>query len=120
METLTCTDTNKGLAIRDALDMVGGKWKLPILHVLVFRGGPMRFKELQRALDGITARMLSKELKELEMNQMVNRQVYDTSPITVEYSVTDYGHSLCPVIQALYEWGAEHRRRIFEPVSADY
>lgn len=102
-----------GTAIQDTLDLVGGKWKLPIIYELSVNG-PLRFKELQRNVTGITARMLSKELKDLEINQMVNREVFDTAPITVIYSITDYGRSLCPVITALYEWGVEHRKRIFE------
>ena len=102
-----------GLAIRDTLDIVGGKWTLSILHALIFEG-TQRFKELQRNVDGITARMLSKELKLLEMNQMIERRVFDTAPITVEYSITQHGRSLEPVIKALYSWGMEHRKRIFE------
>lgn len=111
MKTQTCSKNS--LAIRDTLDIVGGKWKLPILYVLV-SGGPKRFKELQRTLEGITSRMLSKELKELELNQMVNRESFDTAPMTVIYSVTDHGRSLRPVIQALNDWGTHHRKRIFE------
>lgn len=111
MEVKSCSKS--GLAIRDTLDIVGGKWKLPILHVLVTEG-PMRFKELQRALDGITSRMLSKELKELELNQMVSRDAYDTAPITVIYTVTPHGKSLGPVIHALYDWGTKHRKQIFD------
>ncbi len=100
------------LPIRDTLDVVGGKWKLPITHALAT--GPKRFKELQRAIGGITARMLSKELKELEMNELIRRDVYATSPVTVEYSLTEYGKSLKPVVQALYNWGAQHRERILK------
>ncbi|HNP96495.1 MAG TPA: helix-turn-helix domain-containing protein [Cyclobacteriaceae bacterium] len=111
MEVKSCSKS--GLAIRDALDIVGGKWKLPILHVLTAEG-PMRFKELQRSLEGITARMLSKELKELELNRMVTRDVFDTAPVTVIYTVTQHGMSLCPVIEALHNWGTEHRKKIFE------
>jgi len=101
------------MAIRDTLDLVGGKWKLPILFTLMVNG-TMRFKELQREVEGITARMLSKELKDLELNQMIDREVYDTSPITVEYTVTKHGSSLGPVVKALHEWGIKHRQRIFE------
>lgn len=103
----------KGIPIRDTLDVVGGKWKLPILHTLI-NNGPLRFKELQREMEGITSRMLSKELKDLEMNQMVNRELYDTAPITVIYSVTEHGASLGPVVKALYDWGMKHRQHIFE------
>jgi len=100
------------LPIRDTLDLVGGKWKLPITHALA--GGPLRFKELQREIGGVTARMLSKELKELEMNELVKREVFATAPVTVEYSLTEYGKSLKPVVLALHKWGAQHRERIFK------
>jgi DNA-binding HxlR family transcriptional regulator len=111
MEKENCTKS--GMAIRDTLDVVGGKWKLPILYTLI-SNGTLRFKELQRHIDGITARMLSKELKDLELNQMITREVYDTAPITVEYTITDHGMSLGPVVKALHDWGLKHRQQIFE------
>jgi DNA-binding HxlR family transcriptional regulator len=100
------------LPIRDTLDLVGGKWKLHITHALA--GGPLRFKELQREIGDITARMLSKELKELEMNDLISRTVYATSPVTVEYCLTDYGRTLKPVVMALHTWGSKHRERILK------
>lgn len=100
------------LPIRDTLDLVGGKWKLHITHALA--DGPLRFKELQREIGDITARMLSKELKELEMNELISREVYATSPVTVEYSLTEYGRTLKPVVLALYSWGSKHRERILK------
>jgi DNA-binding HxlR family transcriptional regulator len=100
------------LPIRDTLDLVGGKWKLHITHAL--SQGPLRFKELQREIDGITARVLSKELKELELNELVNREVFATAPVTVQYSLTEYGKTLKPVVLALYTWGSKHRERIFK------
>lgn len=98
------------LPIRDALDIISGKWKIPILSALSIK--KRRFKELNRDVPGITAKMLSKELKDLEMNGLVNRTVHNTSPVSVEYSVTEYGHSLKPVIMALRDWGLKHRERI--------
>jgi DNA-binding HxlR family transcriptional regulator len=98
------------LPVRDALDILNGKWKIPIIIALTF--GTKRFKELEREIHGITAKMLSKELKELEINQLVKRTVYDTTPVTVEYSLTEYGKSLRKVIKALRDWGAKHRMRI--------
>jgi DNA-binding HxlR family transcriptional regulator len=65
-----------------------------------------------REIHGITPRMLSKELKDLEVNQLVKRTVYDTSPVTVEYSLTPYGKSLQKVIEELRTWGTQHRKRI--------
>jgi DNA-binding HxlR family transcriptional regulator len=100
------------LPIRDALDVLSGKWKLQIILALTF--GNLRFKEMQRQISGITAKMLSKELKELEMNQLVKRTVYDTVPVTVEYALTSYGRTLKKVIVELESWGRKHRDRIME------
>lgn len=97
--------------VRDVLDIINGKWKLPILIALTF--GTKRFKELERDVEGITPRMLSKELRDLEANQLVKRTVYDSVPATVEYSLTDYGKSLDNVIIAMREWGKKHRKKIF-------
>ncbi|HEX8549525.1 MAG TPA: helix-turn-helix domain-containing protein [Cytophagaceae bacterium] len=97
--------------VRDVLDIINGKWKLPILIALSF--GNKRFKELERDVEGITPRMLSKELRDLEINQLVIRTVYDTIPATVEYSLSNYGKSLDDVIIALREWGKKHRAKLF-------
>lgn len=98
------------LPVKDALDILSGKWKLPIIVALTF--GNKRFKEMQREIDSITPKMLSKELKELEVNQLVKRTVYDTLPVTVEYSLTTYGKSLHKVIEELRTWGLQHRKRL--------
>ncbi|MCW3126124.1 MAG: transcriptional regulator [Bacteroidetes bacterium] len=98
------------MPIRDTLDILSGKWKLPILGALMF--GKKRFKEIEREIPNITARMLSKELKELEMNQLITRTVYATTPVTVEYEVTAYGRTLDTVLNAMKEWGTIHRKRI--------
>ena len=97
-------------AIRDALYVIGGKWKLPILMTLA--GGPQRFRELQKALHGITPKVLSKELKELELNEFVKRTVHPTTPVTVEYSLTPYSSSLQNVLIELRDWGFAHRQRL--------
>lgn len=97
--------------VRDVLDIINGKWKLPILIALSF--GNKRFKELERDVEGITPKMLSKELRDLEMNQLVIRTVYDTVPVSVEYSLSEYGKSLDQVIVALREWGKKHRHKLF-------
>lgn len=96
--------------VRDSLDILNGKWKIPIIVSLIF--GKKRFKEIQREIEGITAKMLSKELKELELNQLVKRTVYDSSPVTVEYSITPYGLTLKKVIDELRRWGELHRKRV--------
>src|SRR5262245_8030892 len=100
------------MAIRDTMDVLSGKWKIAIIGSLTF--GEKRFKELQRDVDGITAKMLSKELKDLEINKLVKRTVFDTKPVTVEYRLTDHGKSLEKVIQELVTWGIHHREEIFD------
>ena len=100
--------------VRDVLDIINGKWKLPILIALSF--GHKRFKELERDVEGITPKMLSKELRDLELNQLVTRTVYDTIPVSVEYTLTEYGKSLDDVIVALRTWGKKHRSKIFNQV----
>lgn len=98
------------LPVRDALELLSGRWKLPIILSLSF--GTKRFKQISKEVHGITDKMLSKELKELEMNQMVKRTVYDSFPPTVEYSITEHGKSLDKVITELRNWGTAHRKKI--------
>jgi len=104
----TCT---KGiLAIKDALQVLSGRWKLPIILSLTF--GTKRFKQISKELNGITDKVLSKELKELEANQLIKRTVYDSFPPIVEYSITPHGKSLGSVIDELSDWGTMHRKKI--------
>lgn len=100
------------LPLRDALNVLSGKWKIIILLALSMK--KYRFKELQEEIDGIAAKMLSKELKELELNELVKRSVYDTTPVTVEYSITPHGLTLGKVIEELRKWGLYHRKRIMK------
>lgn len=97
--------------VRDTLDVISGKWKLLIL--ISVGSGNNRFREIQRSIPNITAKVLSKELKELEQNNLIERAVYDTSPVLVEYTTTSHGKSLENVVNALYEWGVHHRKKIF-------
>ena len=97
-------------AIKDAMETLSGNWKLPILFSL--SGGSKRFKEIAREVEGISDKMLSKELKDLEMNHLVKRTVYDTFPPTVEYEVTKHAESLYEVMKALRDWGLNHRKKI--------
>jgi DNA-binding HxlR family transcriptional regulator len=97
-------------AVRDALYVLNGKWKLPMLVSLI--NGPKRFKELQRDLEEITPKVLSKELRDLEINGFVTRTVYNTTPVTVIYARTDYANSLSKVIGELHDWGMKHREHI--------
>ena len=99
------------MAIQDALDIVGGKWKLVLISIL--RHGKRRFRELSREA-GISPRILSKELTELEMNGLVSRTVCDTKPVTVEYALTPYSETLSEVVLALHRWGMEHRKNVVE------
>ncbi len=101
--------TRVHLAMQDTLSVVGGKWKLVILSILL--RGKKRFRELSRE-SGISPRILSKELQELEMNQLVTRIVCDTRPVTVEYTATTYSKTLDEVINAMNRWGVQHREII--------
>lgn len=99
------------LAIKDALEALEGKWKLLILFSLA--SGTKRFKQISKEVYGITDKILSKELKSLESNKLINREVYDTFPPTVEYTITPHGKSLEKVIAELQHWGLNHRKKIF-------
>src|SRR5687768_15997719 len=111
MEPIKNAETCKRaqLAIQDTLDVVGGNWKLVLITVL--RHGKRRFRELSREA-GITPRILSKELQELEAHGLVSRTVMETKPITVEYALTPYSDSLSAVLDAMHTWGQEHRKKI--------
>lgn len=106
----TCTKAM--LPVRDALDILSGKWKLQILISLSF--GNKRFSQMAKEIPGITDKMLSKELRDLEMNQLIKRTVYDSLPVIVEYSMTTYGKTLEKLIEELQIWGSRHRKRILE------
>jgi DNA-binding HxlR family transcriptional regulator len=94
----TCT-------LKDVLDIIGGKWAMPIIYHL--SKGKMRFKELERSIEGINTRMLVKELKNMEANDILTRAVFATVPPTVEYTLTVKGEKLLPSIVSLHRWGQE-------------
>ena len=96
------------LALNDTLNVVNGKWKLPIIAALFH--GKNRFKDLQENIEKITPRMLSKELKELEINGIVERKVYIQTPILIEYKLTESGKNIIDVIDAMIDWGLTHRK----------
>ncbi|MBW3470459.1 winged helix-turn-helix transcriptional regulator [Arthrospiribacter ruber] len=98
------------LSINDTLNVISGKWKLPILGSILF--GKKRFTDIQRNIPKITPRMLSKELKELELNGMLVRTVHDSTPVMVEYSLTDSGQSITEVLDKMVEWGIQHRKAV--------
>lgn len=104
----TCSAHHR--AISDTMDILSGKWKIRIIGALSF--GKKRFGELKGEIDGIAAKMLSKELQDLETNQLITRKVLDTKPITVEYELTPYGESVKPIISSMADWGHQHRQRI--------
>lgn len=98
------------LSIKDALDTLEGRWKLLILFSL--SAGPKRFKEISRDVPGITDKTLSKELKLLESNLLIERTVLDAFPPRVEYKITRHGLSLEKVLDALHFWGLLHRKKV--------
>jgi DNA-binding HxlR family transcriptional regulator len=102
------------LAVNDTMNVLTGKWKLPIIASLVF--GTKRFKDIEREIPKITPKMLSKELRELELNGIVKRNVLDTYPVVIEYQITESGKNLKLVLDAMVKWGIEHRKKMFEDV----
>jgi DNA-binding HxlR family transcriptional regulator len=96
--------------VEAAIDVIGGKWKPLILWWLHHR--THRFAALRRLMPGITEKMLTQRLRELEADGIVHRRIYPTVPPKVEYSLTDYGRSLKRALQAICDWGREHMKRI--------
>lgn len=92
-------------ALQDILTIIGGKWSMSIIYALF--PGKKRFSELERLIPGINTRMLVKELKNMEANGIVVRQVFATVPPTVEYTLTVKGQKLEPIISQLMQWGVE-------------
>lgn len=91
--------------LKVVLDTIASKWSMPIIYIL--SKGKMQFKELERSIDGINTRMLVKELKNREANGILTRHVFATVPPTVEYTLTQKGEKLLPIIQSLHAWGHE-------------
>jgi DNA-binding HxlR family transcriptional regulator len=102
--------TNILRPVRDSLDVLNGKWKLPIIIALTF--GEKRFTDITKDVHGITDRMLSKELRDLEMNGLVVRRIQDEYPVRVTYALTPHSKSLRTVIDALRNWGILHRKKL--------
>jgi len=98
------------LALTDTLNVINGKWKLPIIASLL--RGVVRFKDLLERTEKITPRMLSKELKELEMNGIVERKVFNQTPVLIEYRLTQSGRHLTSVIDSMIDWGELHRTHV--------
>ena len=99
------------MAIHDAMDVLGGKWKITIISTMCYYN-QRRFSDILKDLNGISNKQLSKELKELEQNKLVQRTVLNTQPVSVQYHLTEYGWSLKGLIDGLGKWGANHRKVI--------
>ena len=98
--------------VEATLELIGGKWKGIILYYLL--DGRVRFSELKRRIGCVTQRMLTKQLRELESDGLVDRIVYAEVPPRVEYQLTDEGHSLEPILIALKSWGENHALKLLE------
>jgi DNA-binding HxlR family transcriptional regulator len=97
--------SEKTCTLKEVLDIIGGKWAMPIIYHL--SKGKMRFKEIERSVEGINTRMLVKELKNMDANGIITREVFATVPPTVEYTLTSKGEKLLPSIVSLHHWGQE-------------
>ncbi len=113
MTTIQCTPDNKKklMAIQDSMDVLSGKWKISIISSICYYN-QRRFSDILNDVAGISNKMLSKELKELEINKIINRTVLDTQPITVRYELTEHGKTLQTILNNLSEWGQFHRKEI--------
>lgn len=98
--------------VEAALDVVGGKWKGVILYHLSEE--TRRFNELKRLIPGVTQRMLTKQLRQLEADQIINRKIYQQIPPKVEYSLTKFGKTLAPVLKELQQWGMTYMEDVVE------
>lgn len=98
--------------VESTLDVIGGKWKGIVLYKLLER--PRRFSELKRELPTITQRMLTLQLRELEEDGIVHREIYKQIPPKVEYSLTDFGKTLEPILLAMLTWGGQYTSQIIE------
>ncbi|WP_114750024.1 winged helix-turn-helix transcriptional regulator [Pleomorphovibrio marinus] len=106
---LSCLDTLK--PVRDALDVINGKWKLPIIISVMV--GNKRFTDIQNSIPGITPKVLAKELKDLEEHQLIKRKVIDDFPVKILYLPDIHANTLIPIIDALKDWGLKHREKVF-------
>ena len=96
-----------GCSVEATLSVIGGRWK-PVIIFNLLQNDVLRFGELKKKIEGITQRMLTNQLRELEKDKIVSRKVYAEVPPRVEYSLTDYGRTLEPIMISMRDWGAEH------------
>ena len=106
-----CDGTQFNCPVEAALDVIGGKWKVVMLFHLA-REGAHRFAELRRKIPGVSERMLTQQLRELEGDGIVHRKVYPVVPPRVEYSLTAYGRTLGPITDLMCQWGKKHMSRL--------
>jgi DNA-binding HxlR family transcriptional regulator len=99
-------------ALQDTLYVLGGKWKIPIINAVC--NGNKRFRDIQRAIPGITTRMLSKELRDMELNKIIKRTVHPGPPVLIEYESTPYCKTFSGIILEMIKWGKQHRKVIRE------
>ncbi|WDF66858.1 helix-turn-helix domain-containing protein [Sphingobacterium oryzagri] len=105
--------TKELMAVQDSMDVLNGKWKIPIItSVCYYRS--RRFSDILNDVKGISNKMLSKELKELEMNKLVCRKTISTAPVVIAYELTEHSRSLQIIIENLTAWGFQHRQKIRE------
>ena len=103
------------LALQDTLEIIGGKWTLLIIHYLMNRADELNtFKKIEKDIPGLSAKVLSNELKILEANKLISRQPLHTKPVTVKYDITPYGKSLQIITSQLVAWGIMHRNILFD------
>lgn len=98
--------------VRDALDVINGKWKLPI--IISLGAGNGRFTDIQDSVPGISPKVLAKELRELEQHQLIKRTIIEGYPVRVSYTLESYADTLSPIVSALKNWGLKHRERLFK------
>jgi len=103
MEKNKCSENPLGCPVVSTLGLIPGKWKPMIIHILISQ--PMRFGKLKGVMSPISQKVLTEQLRELESSHIVQREVLDEKVLNVTYSLTDYGKSLAPVLDALYVWG---------------
>jgi DNA-binding HxlR family transcriptional regulator len=99
-----------GCPIEATVDILGGKWKAIILYYLF--EGPKRFNQLKRLLPEVTQRMLTLQLRDLELNGIIHREIYPENPPRVEYSLKEFGASLGPIIVQMRDWGEAYTEQI--------
>jgi len=109
-----CLDTVK--PVRDALEVINGKWKLAI--IISIGVGNDRFTDIQDSIPGITPKVLAKELRELEGHRLIRRIITEGYPVKITYKQDEYANTLTPIIYSLKDWGLNHRKKISEKTVA--